>query len=297
MQHCRCIWLDCSLLSFPPKNVHTLVVMRGAALVLMRLRMDADLRGEANCWGVDPLNDVQGHCTEGLREEECTRLLLQNALWEVKHENSSMHPTHVVTMLAATQALGIADFGGEVKQLFPLRDDELKGPQWRSAKQVCTNPTFDDPCVHSFVRLPFPSIHRRMPRLNIHDCAVTDLLDAQGRRALELLRDSLEKFLGPEYPPCNAWHNADEQVSEPSTGSSTRAFMGVMATSVQCKWPKAGEGPRICRNVVPFLDVLLPPGKRWMPKLLHAAASQVSLPTKFYCVPHLKYGAMLMCAD
>ena len=136
-----------------------------------------------------------------------------------------------------------------------------------------------------------------MSRLNIHDCAVTDLLDAQGRRALGLLRDSLEKFLGPEYPPCNAWHNADEQVSEASNEGSMRPFVGVMATSVQYKWLKDEEGPRICRNVLPFLDVLFPPGKRWMSRLLHAAASPVSLPTKFHCVPHLKYGAMLMFAD
>lgn len=141
----------------------------------------ADERGEANCWGADPLSGVLGGTTEGLRVEDSTRLLLQNTLWEVQNINETYAATEVVTMMAAIQALGVSlcaslraswfehsvtvalpqivDYGGEVKQLFPLRDDEYLGPQWRNSTQKT--------------------------------------------RALGMLRDALEQFLGPEYPPLN----------------------------------------------------------------------------------------------
>jgi len=94
-----------------------------------------NVRGEANCWGSDPLQDVEGGTPEGLRSDPATRLLLQTTLHQVRNSNETYGATEVVSLLGAVQALGIADFGREVKQMFPLRDDEYAGPQWKNATQ------------------------------------------------------------------------------------------------------------------------------------------------------------------
>uniref|UniRef100_A0A7S1GTK2 Uncharacterized protein n=1 Tax=Hemiselmis andersenii TaxID=464988 RepID=A0A7S1GTK2_HEMAN len=127
------------------------------------------MRGEANCWGSDPLRDVEGGTPEGLKMDSSTRLLLQTTLHQVRNCNESYSAPEVVSMLAACQALGVADLGCEVKQMFPLRDDEYQGPQWKNA--------------------------------------------TQRRQALELLRRSLEDFLGPENPPVDGWDDQYDMVT------------------------------------------------------------------------------------
>ena len=59
-------------------------------------------------WGTDPLRDIEGHCTQGLKTGEDTRILLQTLLWNVKNTNTSFYATDIVSSLAAVQALGVS---------------------------------------------------------------------------------------------------------------------------------------------------------------------------------------------
>lgn len=94
------------------------------------------LRGEggASYWGSDPLEDVPGG-TEGLKQVPQLRAMMQTLLVQVREHNTTAEPVHILSSLEALQQLKVCDLGAETRSLFPLREDEWKGPQFLDDEQ------------------------------------------------------------------------------------------------------------------------------------------------------------------
>jgi len=95
------------------------------------------VRGEGGpeVFGDDPFSGLPGRSNQSLREDPKYRKYLQGLAWHANNTVDEFRAIELMTALATLQELQIYDFEKPVKELFPLRDDEYKGPQFRSQEQ------------------------------------------------------------------------------------------------------------------------------------------------------------------
>jgi hypothetical protein len=94
------------------------------------------MRGEggASYWGQNPLENIPGG-TDGLRNIPALRQMLQGLYLQVKERQQTADAMYVVTALEALQQLRVCDLGSDAQTLFPLQEDEWRGPQFVSEEQ------------------------------------------------------------------------------------------------------------------------------------------------------------------